>query len=203
MNESTAEHNGSRDGLTDPGAWVARHGDVMFAYALRSVGHRALAEDLVQEALLAAFRGRDSFAGASAERTWLIGILKNKIIDHYRRAGREAPLDDAERVTDGDDGEYITAGPDGGQWRPDRRPAAWSVDPDDPVEQRQFREHLARCMEGLDRRVATAYRMREIEEVESSEICNILSVKPTNLRVMLHRARKLLRRCLELNWIGS
>jgi len=182
---------------------VERHGDALFAFALRQVGDRSVAEDLVQETLLAAFRGRSSFSGASAERTWLIGILKNKAMDHYRRSGRETAIEDPEQVSDNRDGDYISSGPDAGQWNPNRRPAAWAVDTEDPVERQQFWEHLQRCMEQLDIRLASVYRLRDVQAVEYQEVCNVLSVTPTNLRVMLHRARKLLRRCLEINWVSN
>lgn len=188
--------------LTNPEEWVSLHGDALFAYALRSLGNRSAAEDLVQETLMAAFKGRSSFSGASAERTWLIGILKNKVMDHYRRSGRETVLEDPEAVSDSGASDYIASGRDAGQWKTSRRPAAWSVDTKDPVEQQQFWEHLQRCLGTLDARLAEVYRLREVQAVEYREVCNVLSVTPTNLRVMLHRARKRLRSCLEINWVG-
>lgn len=189
--------------LSDPEEWVAQHGDALFAFALRSIGNRAVAEDLVQESLMAAFKGRASFSGASAERTWLIGILKNKVMDHYRRSGRETALEEPETISDSGDTDFIASGPNAGQWKAGRRPKAWSVDTKDPVEQQQFWEHLERCLAKLDDRLARVYRLREVQTIDTREICNVMSVTPTNLRVMLHRARKLLRSCLELNWIGS
>ncbi|MCK5127238.1 MAG: sigma-70 family RNA polymerase sigma factor [candidate division Zixibacteria bacterium] len=189
--------------LSDPGEWVEKHGDALFGYAFRYVSDRTIAEDLVQETLLAALKGRASYSGVSSEQTWLIGILKNKVVDHYRKAGRETQLDRPEQFSDSDDSDYISTGPDIGSWQPQRRPAAWSVDPNDPIEQKQFWDHLHRCLEGLDKRLAKVYSLREIEEVDYKEVCNVLAVTPTNLRVMLHRARKLLRRCLETEWIEN
>jgi RNA polymerase sigma-70 factor (TIGR02943 family) len=189
--------------LSNPDEWVEQHGNIMFAYALRSVGNRSTAEGLVQDALLGAFRGRHTFSGASAERTWLIGILKNKVMDHFRRSGRETAIADLEQLSDSDDPDFIASGPDAGQWKPNRRPAAWSVDSDDPVEQKQFWEQLQHCLEKIDDRLARVYRLRDVQDMEYREACNVLSVTPTNLRVMLHRARKLLRSCLETNWIGA
>ena len=133
--------------LSDPKEWVAQHGDALFAYALKHVSDRVVAEDLVQETLLAALKGRQRFTGASTERTWLVGILKNKVVDHYRRAGREVPLAEPERFADADDPDFVSAGPEAGSWQIPRRPLAWSVDPNDPVEQQQFWQHLQNCLQ--------------------------------------------------------
>ncbi|MFH1892356.1 MAG: sigma-70 family RNA polymerase sigma factor [Candidatus Zixiibacteriota bacterium] len=188
--------------MSDPEEWVDRHGDALYRYALRYIRDRSTAEDLVQETLLAALKGRAAFAGASSERTWLIGILKNKVVDHYRRAGREERLMEPEQFSDSDETDYISTGPDAGMWQPRRRPVEWSVDPNDPVEKQQFWDHLQRCLEGLEAGLAKVYALRDLEEIEYQEVCNVLAITPTNLRVMLHRARKLLRQCLEANWIG-
>lgn len=189
--------------LSDPKDWVANHGDVLLAYVLRRVSDRSSAEDLVQETLLAALKGRATFTGASEERTWLIGILKNKIVDYYRKAGRETSLVEPEQWADSDDPDYVASGPEAGSWQANRRPLAWSVDPNDPVEQQQFWEQLQRCLDDLDDRLVRVYTLREIMDIDYQEVCNVLAVTPTNLRVMLHRARKLLRRCLEIHWLDS
>jgi RNA polymerase sigma-70 factor (ECF subfamily) len=203
MNEPEANNLKSSSSLSDPKEWVAKHGDALFGFALRYVSDRTVAEDLVQECLLGALKARTSFSGSSSERTWLIGILKNKVMDHFRKSGRETPLNEPEQISDTDDTDYITTGHDYGTWQPNQKPKAWSVDPNDPVEQKQFWEHLKRCLEGLDQRLAKVYNMRDIQEIEYDEVCNVLAVTPTNLRVMLHRARKMMRHCLETNWIGA
>jgi RNA polymerase sigma-70 factor (ECF subfamily) len=202
---SAADHDdiSGQSPLSDPGEWIEKHGDVLFGYALKYVADRTMAEDLVQETLLAALKGRASYGGASSERTWMIGILKNKVVDHYRKAGRETQLADPEWFSDSEDPDYISTGPDSGAWQPERRPEAWAVDPNDPVEQQQFWEHLQRCLDGLDDRLVRVYTLRDVHEIEYEQVCNVLSVTPTNLRVMLHRVRKLLRRCLETHWIGA
>ncbi len=203
MSASERDNSSGRAPLSDPAEWVEKHGDALMGYTIRYVSDRSVAEDLVQDTLLAALKGRDRFTGASSERTWLIGILKNKVVDHYRKTGRETPLEHLEQLPDYDDQDYLAAGPDAGSWQPERRPTAWSVDPNDPVEQQQFWDHLQSCLNGLDKRLARVYTLRDIREIEYEEVCNALAVTPTNLRVMLHRARKLLRRCLETHWIGA
>ena len=78
--------------LSNPDTWLDQHGDSLYRFALMRVRNPSTAEDMVQETLLAAWRARSNFAGGSAERTWLIAILKNKIIDYFRRYRHEAPL---------------------------------------------------------------------------------------------------------------
>lgn len=151
---------------SDPKDWVETHGDVLFGFALKYVSNRAVAEDLVQETFLAALKARSSFAGSSSEQTWLIGILKNKIMDYFRKSNRETSLEEPDQVSDPDNLDYIGTGPIAGTWSPQRRPQAWSVDTNDPVEQQQFWEHLQHCMEGLDHRLSKVYTLREIQEVE-------------------------------------
>ncbi len=188
--------------LSDPKEWINKYGDVLFGYAFRYVSNRIAAEDLVQETFLAALKGQTAFSGKSSEQTWLIGILKNKVVDYYRKTGREIKLSHPEQMSDSDR-DYISTGHDAGSWQPNRRPKAWSVDTNDPVEQRQFWTHLQNCLDHIDSKLAKVYELRDIQEIEYREVCNVLTVTPTNLRVMLHRTRKLLRRCLENNWIGS
>ena len=203
MNEAEQEYRSKQSALSNPKVWVEKHGDALFGYAFRYFSDRSTAEDLVQETLLAALKGQRQFAGASSERTWLIGILKNKVVDHYRKVGRETQLDQPERLSDEDDADYIASGPDIGSWKPQQRPLAWSIDSKDPVEKQQFWDHLQCCLEDLDTRLALVYNLRDIQEIKYEEVCNVLSVTPTNLRVMLHRARKFIRRCLESRWIDA
>ena len=76
----------------DPGKWLDDHGDYLFKYASFRLRDDTAAEDAVQETFLAALKAYERFEGRGSERTWLVGILKHKIIDHFRKASREAPL---------------------------------------------------------------------------------------------------------------
>jgi RNA polymerase sigma-70 factor (ECF subfamily) len=137
----------------------------------------------------------------------LIGILKNKVTDHYRksgsRTGREKELTDLELYSDSNDNDFISSGSKIGTWNPEKRPQAWSLDSSDPVEKEQFWKQLFSCLDGIDQRLAMVYRLRDVQEMEYKEVCNVLDVSSTNLRVMLYRARKLLRQCLETHWVGE
>jgi RNA polymerase sigma-70 factor (ECF subfamily) len=181
----------------DPEQWLERHGDVLFRYALRRVRTPELAEDLVQETLLAALRGAASFEGRAAEQTWLIGILRRKIVDHFRKAAQtgkvasDAPLDDPQQsVQDVFDHR--------GHWA--EKPLSWQGSPTALAENQEFWSAFDGCLGRLPRPLADAFTLREVESMKSQEICKILRITSSNLWTQLHRARLLLRRCLETNW---
>ena len=181
-----------------PENWVEKHGDYLYRFALSRLRDSKTAEDVLQETFLAALESRHRFEGRSSERNWLAGILKHKILDHFRRAGREVKLDDRDEPADMA-AEWFD---EDGHWKLDENsPAEWG-DPDRTLEQSQFWEALGRCLGELPSRTARAFTLREIEEEETGAICKDLNITPTNLWVILHRARMHLRRCLEFHWIG-
>jgi RNA polymerase sigma-70 factor (ECF subfamily) len=155
------------------------------------------AEDAVQETLLAAFKGRGQFAGRSSERTWLIGILNNKIVDILRRRAREREWDQV-GAGDGDLEELLFAAD--GHWR--HAPASWG-DPDAVLEQQRFWAAFIRCLELLPARQAQAFTLCELDGLAGAEAGKVLGLTPTNIWVVLHRARLRLRECLELNWLKA
>lgn len=184
--------------LSDPKTWLDEHGDSLFRYAyfrLRDVG---LAEDLVQETLLAAYQARSGFAGRSAERTWLIGILKNKVIDHLRKHARELALEDIAQDSDAIDALFRDD-----RMRHWRRPPAHWENPNEALEHKQFWDVFSDCIDTLPPRQARAFVLCEIEGLDGKEACKVLDVAPSNIWVMLHRARLRLRECLELQWFGG
>jgi RNA polymerase sigma-70 factor (ECF subfamily) len=178
----------------DPSEWVDRYGDYLFRYAMLRLRDRSAAEDLVQETFLAALKARDSFSGNSAESTWLVGILKHKIMDHFRRQAREAPLEDGDLRERHDPSAFDESG----RWA--SGPTAWGGNPADLYREKKFLDQLTKCLSGLSPNHANAFTLREIEGADTGEICKVLNVTETNLWVILHRARMLLRRCLEANW---
>lgn len=187
--------------ISDPETWVKQHGEYLYRYALMRVRDQALAEDLIQDTFLAALRARSEFAGQSSERTWLVAILKNKIIDHFRKTGREVALEEEESESPQGGQNFRNSGLLAGAWKSGGRPKEWMVDSSDPVEQKEFWNYLRLCLSELSPRDAQAFVLREMEELEASEICNKLGLSSTNLRVLLYRARKMLRRCLEMKWL--
>lgn len=188
---------------TDPSDWVDTHGDYLYRYALVRVRDTAVAEDLVQETLLAALQSRHAYAGRSAERTWLTGILKHKLVDHFRRASRQVHSSQPE----GEEFEHDELFRSEGQWKdhfdPTRAPVDWCAGPEELAEQGEFWEVFGKCIAPLPPRVGSAFTLREMEGLSSEEICEALGITVNNLWVMLHRARMHLRRCLELNWFAA
>ncbi len=182
---------------TDPQKWVDLHGDALLRFALVRLRGRELAEEIVQETFLAAFKSRDRYAGRASERTWLTQILRNKISDHYRKRHREIPASDITGPEESTDHLFDQKG----SWnvKPDR----WDADPAALLQQEEFRQILERCLSGLPDRQADAFSLRVMEQNSTEEVRNILEVTATNLGVILHRARAGLRRCLEVSWFGK
>ena len=171
----------------------------LLRYARLQLRDPAQAEDAVQETLLAALEGAARFAGKSSLRTWLTGILKHKIIDQLRRAGREQALTGID--DDRPEAEAVDAlfAPDG-HWR--EFPAQWG-NPDTALENSRFWTAFEECAQRLPARTARVFMMREIMDMPTKEICKELDITATNCWVMLHRARLTLRECLELQWFGK
>jgi RNA polymerase sigma-70 factor (ECF subfamily) len=186
--------------VPDPAAWVDRHGNYLFRYAVLRLRDGTAAEDIVQETLLSALQSYRNFQGRGSERTWLTGILKHKIIDHFRRVSRETPV--SQMVEESFDHEELFRTE--GQWEdhfdPERAPVDWRADPAELLRESEFWEVFGRCLSPLPARIASAFTLREVDGHTSEEICEILSITASNLWVMLYRARTHLRRCLELNW---
>lgn len=184
-----------------PEKWLGEHGDYLFRFALLRVQNESTAEDMVQETLLAALSARHQRTGQSSERTWLTGILKHKIIDHFRRSRREQTLDDDNAAIDlQGDAEMNEFFAGDGHW--DTRPALWG-NPSRDLEQHQFFDVLQRCMERLSPRIARVFILKELYEMSNEEICNELDISATNVGVMLYRARMSLRQCLEYRWFEN
>jgi len=185
----------------DPGKWLDLHGDYLYRYALMRVRDAAVAEDLLQETLLAAVGGQLTHAGRGSERTWLVGIMKHKVIDHFRRAARNAQFQLSTEV-DGEIDCFEESGPWRGHWREQRAPNSWAAGAGQCFESREFWETFERCLSQLPTQMSIAFMLREIDGLTTTEICEILNVTPNNLWVLLHRSRSKLRQLLETNWFS-
>lgn len=184
----------------DPSKWLDSHGDYLYRYALVRVRDAAVAEDLLQETLLAAVHGQQSHAGRSTERTWLVGIMKHKVIDHFRRVTRNGQF---QLSTNSDEEiDFEGSGPWRGHWREERAPSSWTMSTGQTLESREFWETLDRCLSQLPQQMSIAFTLREIDGLTSTEICEILNITPNNLWVLLHRSRTKLRQLLEANWFS-
>jgi RNA polymerase sigma-70 factor (ECF subfamily) len=175
----------------NPDTWVDRYGDALYRYAHSRVGSSDVAEDLVQETFLAAVKARDGFKGSSSEKTWLIGILKHKLVDYYRKEKSVIYAQGSEGDWDSVSAFFNAKG----GWR--ILPANWRTNPGKAQEVKDFLDHFYRCLAGLPARTADAFVSREVDGMETREICRKLDISQNNCWVLLYRARMLLRKCLE------
>jgi RNA polymerase sigma-70 factor (ECF subfamily) len=164
-------------------------------YARLQLRNDAWAEDAVSEALLAALEKPQAYAGQAQLKTWVIGILKHKVVDQLRRNLREV-------ASSGDDDEDPddTVFASDGHFR--ELPEDWG-DPAAACRERQFFEVIEACVDQLPPKLGRAFLMREWLELETDEICKELGITATNLWVMLHRARMRLRECLQVKWFAA
>jgi len=179
----------------DPGAWLDRYGDLLFGYALSRVRNRTLAEDLVQEALLTALTAVSTFKGDSKESTWLVGILRHKILDHLRKSSREQQRqDDWRSMVVLENNEFDERG----DWKTSI--PAWP-NPEKSAEQAEFWPVFNHCMAELPENLGTLFALREIDGIDTEQIVETLNISTkNNLWVMLSRARQRMRRCLQSRW---
>jgi len=181
----------------NPENWGKDHADYLFRYALVRLRDRQGAEDVVQETFLAALKGKDQFKGLSSERTWLVGILKHKMMDYFRKPSRELPVSGLVTSEDPPE-EFFDLN---GKWQV--KPSSWGDSPMDALEKKEFWKTFEACMSVLPGRLAQIFALREFEGLKNEEICNLFNVSTTNLNVMLFRSRMRLARCLETNWFGK
>jgi len=179
---------------TDPKDWLENYGDYLYRFALSRLHDREAAEDAVQETFLAAIRGLDSYTGDVEVKYWLRGILRNKTVDHIRRAVREMPLAE---LTDYDEPPSRLRSIFG---IPARKVESWSFDPASVCENKEFWDVFSSCLSKIKSPLREVYTLKEIEGSATDEICREFGITPNNLWVMVHRARKQLKRCLLRNW---
>jgi len=178
----------------NPDEWLDQYGDILFRFALQRVRDKDVAEELVQETFLAAMRAKDRFKGQSSEKTWLFSILKHKIIDRYRRRKHEASDINVEDLAETTDAFFN----DKGKWQ--IQPTKWSINPSEALEQKEFMDAFYKCLSQMPQRLADAFVHREVDGLNTEEICKVMGITASNCWVMLYRARMLLRRCIEINW---
>lgn len=174
--------------------WLEEHGDLLYGYALPRVGgDAAAAEDLVQETLLAALKANERYTGEASRGTWLVGILRHKIIDHYRRSSRRPERPAADSI-DSEAVEALLSAGDGVRWR-DRDSAA--------LGSLEFAEVFDKCLENINPTLAEAFILMVMDGLTTEEACKQLQISPTNLSVRLCRARLELRRELNSRWFDE
>lgn len=178
----------------DATKWVNEYSDMLYRFALPRVNDKEIAKDLVQDTFLAAWRNHENYKGEISEKNWLFTILKNKIIDHYRKASTRL----TERLPEAAEKDIFFD--DAGHWGTATGPQDWGVDYNKNIESKEFYKILSRCKEKLKEIQNSVFTMKYLDGLESEEICKELNISASNYWVLIHRAKVQLRACLEKNW---
>ncbi|MFZ5463604.1 MAG: sigma-70 family RNA polymerase sigma factor [Pseudomonadota bacterium] len=181
------------------GQALARERKYLFAFAMMRLRDPDLADDAVQETLLAAWRAADRFERRSTLRTWLVAILINKMADLKARRGREIPAEEIVESAGEDDDPWFD---ETGRWEPEAMPRPWSS-PENAAEQRELWAMFERCLQAMPPRIGEVFVLREVLGESIENICKTLDISPSNCSVMLFRARANLRGCLQQNCLGG
>lgn len=174
----------------------------MLRFARLQLRDDHLAEDVVQEAMTSALVGEKDFSGASAIKTWVFAILKNKIVDVIRQRARTVNVTSLSQEEQSMDQSFEALFKANEHWNPVARPNDWG-DPENALRQRQFMTVFEACLKHLPESTARVFMMREFLELDTSEVCSELAISTSNCHVILHRARNGLRSCIEKNWFSA
>lgn len=176
----------------DPTKWVDKYSDYLFNYTIVRVNDRELANDIISETFLAGLKSMKNFKGEATERTWLISILKRKIIDYYRKINSNKGKAEVRIKYSDVDNE--------GDWLEEQAPDRFDLNAEDQMENEELGLAIIECMNQLTEKQARIFKMKTIEGVDTETICNEFDITPSNLWVIIHRARVTLAECLEKNW---
>jgi RNA polymerase sigma-70 factor (TIGR02943 family) len=187
--------------LLNPHQWVEKHADYLYAYATSRINNEEHAKDLVQETFLAALEKVNSFEGKSSERTWLTAILRNKIIDVYRKKSSglinaDVDLNKEER----EEADFFDHDEEH-HWKEEHAPRSFGLDNYDPVVSKEFNVILQKCMQKLPALWMAVFTMKHMDDETTDIICAELKVTAANFWVIIHRTKLNLRACLQKNWI--
>ena len=180
-------------------SWVEDWSDKIYSWALYKTNSKENAEDLVQETFMAAFQSVEKFKEESSPKTWLFGILNNKIADHFRKVYRQPVVNESDRNSEGGKDFLNTFFDANDSWIKEQRPKQWGEDShllDNP----EFVKTLGECMNELPSKWFAAINLKYLEEKKGEQICQELEITPTNFWQILHRAKLQLRKCLEDHW---
>lgn len=175
----------------DKGKLVDDHSDYLLSFAMSKLRDVELAKDLVQDTFVSAFNNLDTFENRSKIRTWLTSILNRKIIDHWRRSETRL-TDPISHFFDQEDEKK--------HWLLDKVGDTKHVNIVDKLSQAETMSELDECLNSLPKKWQGIIAAKYLEEKESEQICNDFDITPSNLWVIIHRAKLLLRDCLKNKW---
>ncbi len=177
----------------NPNQWIDLYSDYLYNYTITRVSDREIAQDLVQDTFLAGLKSMKNFKGEASERTWLISILKRKIIDHYRKINSNKGKAEV-RISYNDDSETE------GDWLEERVADPFDKTAEDTMQNSELSDAIYKCLGKLPEKQADVFKMKTIQGFETEAICNELNITASNLWVIIHRARTAMADCLKENW---
>ncbi len=176
-----------------PDTWVDNYADYLFNYAVGRVSDSEVAKDLVSETFLAGLKSAKNYKGEAAERTWLIAILKRKVIDYYRKSNSKKGKAEVRM-------SFSSHGDNEGDWLEEKVADPNGNMADGFMENEELGLAIQACIAKLPQKQALVFKMKTIQGISTEEICNELGINPSNLWVLVHRARTALMECLNQNW---
>ncbi|TMM59548.1 sigma-70 family RNA polymerase sigma factor [Maribacter algarum] len=177
----------------NPDNWVEQYADYLFNFAVARVSDAEIAKDLVQETFFAGLKSAKNYKGDAAERTWLIAILKRKVIDHYRKINSNKGKAEVRM-------NYSSSSDSEGDWLEEQVADPFSKLENSPIENEELGMAIQECISKLPKKQALVFKMKTIQGISTEDICNELGINPSNLWVMIHRSRTALMGCLNENW---
>ena len=178
----------------NPNQWINLYSDYLFNYTITRVKDRETAQDLVSETFLAGLKSMANFKGEASERTWLVSILKRKIIDYYRKINSNKGKAEV-RI------QYNSSSESEGDWLEERVADPFDKSAENTIENSELGEIIHACLGKLPKKQANVFKMKTILGYETETICNELSITPSNLWVIIHRARTAMADCMKKHWL--
>ena len=196
MHKGADPFNQSRTNL-NPNVWAESYADYLYGFALMRINNIELAKDLVQETFLSALERVDSFQGLCSEKTWLTAILKNKIVDVYRKKPFE--LQNLLRPAVIEHQDFFDA--EDGRWVAHHSPVGNWEEQHDAIQSKEFQGIFRACMSKLPPLWSSVFTMKHVNDESSETIIKDMNLSSSNYWVIIHRAKVNLRSCLQKNWI--
>jgi RNA polymerase sigma-70 factor (ECF subfamily) len=180
--------------ILNPELWVDKYADYLYNYTIVRVNDHVVAQELISETFLAGLKSKKNFKGQASERTWLISILKRKIIDHYRKKNSKKGKAEVHINYRNEDSE--------GDWLEENATNPLDKNAADKMENEELGLAILDCLDKLNEKQAAIFKKKTIEKYDTEAICKEYNITPSNLWVIIHRARKTMAECLEKNWFN-
>lgn len=186
--------------VCNPEGWVGQFSDEFFRFAMYRVNNREVAEDLVQETFFSGLKSLDRFRRDCPEKSWLYNILRNKIIDHFRKKTNQEIKRSSTNVEIDEDSFFNQYFTKDGSWKTASLPEKWDISADTKLEREEFMSFLMLCMSLMPDKWAKVFNLKNIEDYSTEEICKEMEITPSNLWTIIHRSKLQLRSCLQKRW---